>query len=391
MRALWLASWYPDKVDAYNGDFVQRHAFAASLYCEIDVIHVQPDFDGLVADGEIECTRQNQNLHETVAYLRMSKRFWMKPMNQLRYFRLFKRLLERYINEKGKPDIVHVHVPIKAGQMALYLKRKYNIPFVVTEHWAIYNHHAPGKFSSQSAWFRLLTKKVLSESANFFPVSNELGTAVNKMVVPKTYKVIPNVVDTGLFSYKEKKDPKPFVFLHASTLNYQKNPEAIIETFIRLNQKYPDTELRILGEVPPQLQLYLEKKTLPPAVIFEGMVSYKEVAGHMQQSDCLLLFSRYENLPCVILESFCCGVPVISTGVGGIPEVINKDNGLIVPNDTNALYEAMEHMVLQKSKYNRPAIAEAASNQFSYETVGKTILYEYCVVKLREKEGELKR
>ncbi len=48
IKALWLTSWYPNQLDEWNGDFIQRHARAVSLYCNVEVIHVEADTQDLL-------------------------------------------------------------------------------------------------------------------------------------------------------------------------------------------------------------------------------------------------------------------------------------------------------------------------------------------------------
>jgi glycosyltransferase involved in cell wall biosynthesis len=92
----------------------------------------------------------------------------------------------------------------------------------------------------------------------------------------------------------------------------------------------------------------------------------------MQLSSSLLLFSRFENLPCVILEALCCGLPVISSRVGGIPEVIDGENGILVESgNIPDLVTAMIQMIENYAEYNRKLIAEKAIAFFNYNTVGK--------------------
>jgi glycosyltransferase involved in cell wall biosynthesis len=87
------------------------------------------------------------------------------------------------------------------------------------------------------------------------------------------------------------------------------------------------------------------------------------------------MFSRFENLPCVVLEALCCGLPVISSRVGGIEEVINSANGILVPpNDVQGLKASMKKMIDMYPQFDREAIAKDAYSKFNYNTVAQKYL-----------------
>ena len=97
------------------------------------------------------------------------------------------------------------------------------------------------------------------------------------------------------------------------------------------------------------------------------------VAEQLKQADIMIHFSSYEALPCVVLEALCCGVVVISSAVGGIPEVITISNGRLVPKlDLPAFIAAINEVMNDIEKFDRHGIAEKSAILYSYETVGKT-------------------
>ena len=74
----------------------------------------------------------------------------------------------------------------------------------------------------------------------------------------------------------------------------------------------------------------------------------------MQQASALVLFSRYENLPCVLIEAACCGLPVIAPRIGGIPEIVPGSAGLLMePGSEEELVQAMHSMMKDYQQYNR--------------------------------------
>ena len=99
----------------------------------------------------------------------------------------------------------------------------------------------------------------------------------------------------------------------------------------------------------------------------------------MQSAHAHVLFSFAENMPCVILESLCCGKPVISSNVGGVGEVVTSDNGILVePGNEAQLSEAMQRVINNPAQWDNNTIAQKAQQQFSYESVGNQFadLYE---------------
>jgi glycosyltransferase involved in cell wall biosynthesis len=83
----------------------------------------------------------------------------------------------------------------------------------------------------------------------------------------------------------------------------------------------------------------------------------------------------------VILEALCCGLPVISSCVGGIPEVIDGENGILVESgNIPDLANAMIQMIENYAEYNRKLIAEKAIAFFNYNTVGKQYSDIYNIV-----------
>jgi glycosyltransferase involved in cell wall biosynthesis len=92
----------------------------------------------------------------------------------------------------------------------------------------------------------------------------------------------------------------------------------------------------------------------------------------IQESDALLMFSNYENFPCVIAESMMCGKPVITSDVNGIPEHVNSLNGILVkPKDEIALFEAIKRFIIVKNDFDSTEIRRYALEHFSYNEVGK--------------------
>lgn len=371
---MWLCSWYPSKLDLFNGDFIQRHAKAAAAFNDIYVIYVAGDNTGKADKKEREISKSD-GLTEHIVYFPVSTSFTGKIRAHLKYLFVFKQAIRRYLVENGKPDLVHVHVPMKAGILALWLKKRYKVPFIITEHYGIYNEET-GKDSylKRSRVFRNYTRRIFQQASVFVTVSKFLAEGVNRMVGQIHYTLVHNTVDTDFF-FSEPKDQSSFRFIHVSNMVPLKNAEGILRAFKTYLAKGGRATLRLVGNPDDSLPNYAASLGLTKDIVsFTGLLSYQQVAAEMQKSDCLILFSNIENSPCVIGEALCCGLPVIASNVGGIPELVNSDNSILIsPGNEDELVAAMIKITSVPEKYDRKKIAETASGKFSYLAIGEQL------------------
>ena len=190
---------------------------------------------------------------------------------------------------------------------------------------------------------------------------------------------MPNVVNTTLFSPKESTN-SVFTILHASNLvNKHKNIEGILRVIAKLQEKIGPFVFKLIGEDAKQYKSFAKKlKISDDVIVFEDHASHKKIAAELNNSNLFVLFSNYENLPCVILESFATGTPVISTNVGGIKEYFPKNFGyLIDKGDMNELIAKIIE-VHTNFKVNKPEMHAYVEDHFSEKIIAQkfTNLYE---------------
>ena len=115
------------------------------------------------------------------------------------------------------------------------------------------------------------------------------------------------------------------------------------------------------------------------SIHFHGRQDSAGVAAVLQFADALVLSSRYENLPCVLLEALSCGTPMISTDVGGVGEIISEGNGILVASENEkALLTAM--LDIQKRQYSTQELHEEAELKYSPSTISGLFLEAYQMV-----------
>ncbi|WDT68438.1 glycosyltransferase [Cloacibacterium sp. TD35] len=360
-KILFISSWFPNQLEPTNGNFVQRHAEAVSLLHDVGVLHAIGDFnqkEKFVFDDQVI-----NGIRTLIVYYKNSKNPLQNFLRRMKAYQLgFKKM--------QKPDLVHGNVLHNNMFFAVSLKRKYGIPFVISEHWSIFQEQNHAK-SSKSA--RFLAKKIAEKASFILPVTENLISGLRKLGITTPMKVVGNVVDTDLFSPKCK-ESENFTFLHISNLIALKNPKKIIKAAIDLHQINPHFELQIGGDgdLKPLQEIIHENKAEDYIKTF-GMLSLEHVSEKMKTANCFVLFSDYENQPCVILESLASGIPVIATNVGGIPELLSGNRGvLIAKNDTGSLFHAMKNVLDKKVEFETPENAR----KFVEENYSKQVIAE---------------
>ncbi len=383
-KVLWLASWYPNESDPFSGDFIKRQAEAVSIYQPLNVLWAGKYAPSHFSEKTEHLIRESgeTKLREYIMYYPGSGKgssIFSKIQSLFRYFKKNKEIIQHLHKKNELPEIVHVQVAMKAGLIALYLKWKYKIPYVLTEHWSGYYAIARDSLFKKSFLTRFLTRMIIKRADILLPVSDNLGRQINKFWVKVPYQKIPNVVNTALFYPADKKTSNRFRFIHISSLLYPKNPEGIIRAFIHMLYLRFDVELVLVGPLNPSVNKLLTDEVMSTERIrTTGEISYEQVGTELRNADALVMFSFYENMPCVILEALCTGVPVIATDVGGIREVINPENGILVePGKEVLLFEAMKEMIANYDSYERDDNSRYAIEQFSYQSIGKKILQVY--------------
>jgi glycosyltransferase involved in cell wall biosynthesis len=377
LNILFLSSWYPGKTHATLGNFVQRHAEAISTLHQVTVLYVSKlalkDGNYQIEDEVIDGVRTIHVYYKSGAFS-----IWRKLV-------AFKRGL-KYLRKQSVSsfDLIHFNVIWSNGWQALWAKKKMKLPLVITEHWTGYDTRSrphPGKK------VEILSKWVTGQSAAICPVSDDLGRTMRKFGLSGKYITVPNVVDTNLFLIGQK-EPGITKFLHVSSLfDEQKNISGILKAWKLASDQYLDIQLTIGGDGPWQKfeQLSTESGIHPNSITFFGEKSWKEVAELMSHHDCLIMFSRYENLPCTIVEAMASGMAVITTAVGGITEHITETRGIIVAEeDIGQLAESIISFRNNTKQFDPKSLRSYAIERFSNENVARAYDAVYQIVLQRD-------
>ena len=387
MNILHLLSWFPRPDDPTLGNFCVRMIDALPEDCHSVILSVCDEKD-MTKSFEIKEIPGAHHTHVQI-YIRPPKINAIRKLKMLRMYQYGLNYIKKHFFE---PDLIHLHVTYPLGQVALLWKKLFGYKYVLTEHWTIYQPQ------NKDVLVGKLKKKIIKIANNaevIMPVSLDLQHCMEGHGVKNRFKVIYNLVNTDMFKLKpcidslQRTDPSrndmhgvkaKKQMLHISTLRDEaKNFSGILRTIERLRQQRNDFELHVIHDYDaPEFKAFVKEHNLSDCVFFHGKKTSQEVAQAYQDADFFVLFSNFENLPCVIVEAFASGVPVLSTAVGGIAEIVSPERGILIPSgDEDALLQGMNTLLDHSQEYNREAIRDYAIKTFAAQNIGQQIFKVY--------------
>ena len=147
-----------------------------------------------------------------------------------------------------------------------------------------------------------------------------------------------------------------FKFIFVGRIVKDKGINELIEAFVKINNIYPKTKLTLIGKYEKDLDpidnYSYEQINHNPSIEYAGPKYDDDLVTYYAASDCFVFPSYKEGFPYTVLEAGAMGLPCIVTDINGSREIIqNGKNGLIIPpQDTNALYNAMESIIVNMVK-----------------------------------------
>lgn len=376
MKVLFFTSWYPNPDAPQHGDFIQRHAEALAENENVDIglIFVKANKKSS-SEGYVLEDKTLNGLRTIRVYYNPTKNPFLKA---IRYRRAYEQGL-RYFNQKvGKADIINANVTWPCGIVARKLSKKFNIPYTITEHWSAY-------YPESEIQLNFLQKhkicQAVRDASKVITVSNYLEESMREMGCEGNYTQIPNVVNMEVFSPSIEEKSDPFTFVHISNFTTNKRAVDILDAFDTLLDMHSNIKLKFIGEGEQinEIKGFLEEEPrLMEKVELLGSLEHNTVAKELRKSHALILFSRYEGLPCVILEAWASGIPVISTNVGGIRDYFRTFLGTLLRGEsTDELEKAMKDMIDESSNYDSHQIHDYALKHFSNHAVSERFLEEF--------------
>jgi L-malate glycosyltransferase len=220
-------------------------------------------------------------------------------------------------------------------------------------------------------------------------VSESLRAAtVVELGVKREILVIPNFLDCQIYRRVDASglrrrfvgdDPQARIVTHVSNFRPVKRVDAVVDVFDRIRQRVP-ARLLLVGDGPELATAYRAARQRNISGLVHAVGAQEEVIPLLSASDVFLLPSSQESFGLAALEAMACGVPVVASNVGGLPEVIEHGvSGFLHPPEAHEAMAASATALLTDGRLHRD-VAEAARQRVSSRFCAEHVVpsYEAC-------------
>ncbi|HNR54659.1 MAG TPA: glycosyltransferase [Flavobacteriales bacterium] len=371
-HVLVIPKWWPNERDPQLGDFIRKQVQSLARFTEVTVLLIEAS---AADEHSVRMTRSDGLMVVRSSYPASGSRVkaWRKLVNLVRYRHAAYAGWRTVHSERGMPAITHVHILVRPALIAWWLKRRFGIPYILSEQSSEY---LDGTYQRKGSLFHALNTMLFKEATAVTAVSNWLGDGLVKLGLCSHYEVVPNVIP-GLDRPLPQRGAADHFLVVADLVDRTKNVSGVIRSVALLHQRRVLVRLDIIGDGPDlaQLRELAVELGVKDRIVFLGRLPNSGVLDHMANVGAVIINSNVETFSVVTGEALAQGKPVIATRCGGPEAFVRPDNGLLIPvGDTAALADAMAQFVRDHERYDPQRIREGLSSTFGPDAVGKAFL-----------------
>ncbi|RIK67020.1 hypothetical protein DCC62_24930 [candidate division KSB1 bacterium] len=349
-RVLIISEFYPHAAETYAGIFV-REQISHFKSCEVAaVIAPAVQYPPLPRYRRLRAVQPAAGAYQEAGYpvIRVPVHYLPVLAESFACREFYRRTATAIAQHRLEFDLIHAHWAYRSGFVASKLAQKFAKPFVLT---------AQGSDIHTWMFERRKRAKILAalQAADAIIALNESlrNTILAEGVAEDKLHVIPQGVDCEAFQPAHLTDrnlhaavnESSFVFLCVANHHHVKGVDILLRALALADD---ETALTLVGAGPgtPALKSLAQSLGLGSRVTFAGAQSPESIPDWINAADAIVIPSRNEGGPAVLLQAMACGKPVVATAVGMVPAVITDERlGLIVPvEDTQALAAALERV-----------------------------------------------
>lgn len=341
MNVLIISGMYPTKKYSFGGVFVGERYKKLSTMCNVDLYRVGNKYskiykiiyEDIFKKGIME--EFNDNSIDDVNWKNINLRLSLtsiilKRINSKLFYEYNIDFIGRKLDIK-KYDIIHAHWAYPTGYIAMLLSRKYNIPYIVTAHGSDIHTIPKSNIKIAKATVEVLenAEKVIFVSAALKEEAKNLGySGTNSSVIYNgvdvdRFKMIKD--DNYIKLIKENKE----IIGYIGRLDEIKGADRIPQIFNFINTAKKNIEFLLIGTGELEDNIINSLNELGINYRHFKDISHETLYKYINQCDVIIVPSKNESFCCVALECQACGIKVVASKVGGIPECVGKFGFLV--------------------------------------------------------------
>ena len=290
-------------------------------------------------------------------------------------------------------DLIYVHLGSNAS---LYRESLFILPAKLFGKKVVSHFHAgdiDNYYPFQSKIGQKFISWTIGLSDSLIAVSKESERQLREITGSSNICVVPNAIDTSIFDSGERTPDEGAVkLLFVGAIGKLKGERDLIKALAILRENKPNIKVSFLGYGAESLKDYCAELEVSEFIEFLGAVSMSERVGFFKKADIFVLPTYAEAMPMSIIEAMSAGLPVVTTPVGGIPELIEDgETGLLFPpGDANALAEKISFLLDNREtaiKIGKKARQKAfeQSDMKIYTKKLRALLFAQCDIKEEKK------
>lgn len=255
-------------------------------------------------------------------------------------------------------DVYHFYFGLPTAILALYVHFVLRKPYIV----ALRGSDVPGYDNTKwymrplHAALRPLSRFLWRAASSVTVLTKSLQDLVRETAPDLNSVIIGNGIDSVRFPYAPLASRSTGIrLISVCRMVPRKGLEFLIEAMQELKQDGMVLELVGSGEDERRIAELIRNRGLEQHVMLSGYVAADHLHTHYHRADIFVLSSLSESFGQVLLEAMSCGLPIVATSVGGIPETVrHKTNGLLVPpREPQALVEAIRFLAANPKQRQR--------------------------------------
>ena len=392
-KILVLSNMFPSKDNEINGCFVHEQVRFLRKYCGLDVRVVSCKPFWINTFNPIKAFRAKQAYEKAingaqwedyrdvpVMYLpyKVGTKYPHKKHSTTYSQAILKKIAEIY--QDYKFDMIHAHTSYLDGNAARMLSTKYQIPYVITE------HTGPFSILTNNPIVKKKTLHAIKNADKVWAVSDSLRrtmlSSFSDDLSPQQIDVLYNGVDMDRFLVNDVPQSSDTInVMYVGYLEEVKNPLNLIAAFSLLHQNNSNVRLKLVGDgtLREAVQEKVAELGLSNVVTMYGLCTREQVAQLIEKEcDIFVLPSKAETFGVVLIEAMACGKPIVATKCGGPEGIVTEDIGLLCENDNpESMYNAINSLIINYSKYDANLIRKSAEERFSYKVITRQLSKEY--------------